>query len=65
MLPEEVLKARLALGLTVEEFARIMNVSTVAVKYWESGHRRMQGSSIQLLKIYLEFRGLAPHVLRG
>ena len=63
MLPEEVMQARLTLGLTVEEFSRVMNVSIVAVRYWESGHRRIQGPAIQLLKIYLQFRGLAPMLL--
>ena len=43
MMPEEITRMRTELGLSVEEFARVMGVSIAAVRYWDSGQRRIQG----------------------
>lgn len=44
-------KARVATGLTQEEFAQALGVSRPSVAAWENGYREPQGAALTLLRI--------------
>lgn len=50
MTPEQILQARLKLGLSQSAFAELMLVSARTVKYWESGERNPSKLAVQRMK---------------
>jgi len=54
MTGEELRRARLALGLTLDEFARLVRVSSGrTVRKWEDGEREVPGPVAVLTEIFL------------
>lgn len=60
---QELKNARASLNLTVEQFAKVMNVTPSAVSLWENGQRTPQGPALQLLRVILKYPGLIGELL--
>lgn len=56
-----VVKARLKVGLSQAEFAKLLGVSKRTLQEWEQGRRQPTGAAQSLLKIAVE----RPDVLRA
>jgi transcriptional regulator with XRE-family HTH domain len=54
MSAERVLKVRRLTGLTQQEFAKILNVSSGTVAMWEMGKRNPTEKSLRKLKRFME-----------
>ena len=54
---------RLSLHLTVDQFAKVMNVTPSAVSLWENGQRTPQGPALQLLRVIMKYPGLIQELL--
>lgn len=48
--PEQILAIRNALGMTQEEFARVMGTTTTSISRWERGISNPSKMAIKLLK---------------
>jgi putative transcriptional regulator len=55
-----VVKARLKVGLSQAEFAKLLGVSKRTLQEWEQGRRQPTGAAQSLLKIAVE----RPDILR-
>jgi DNA-binding transcriptional regulator YiaG len=58
MTPDEVRRARKALGLSQSKFAALLGVHLVTVKKWETGAQGLRTTSERLIRLLTE-RGTA------
>lgn len=58
MKPDEIREARVTLGLTQVEMARVMGVDVMTISRWEVGGRNPQRLAVRLIEAYL--RGDRP-----
>src|SRR5438105_9304773 len=49
---EELMKLRLAGGMSQAVFARLLNVSTKTVQNWEQGHRKPSQAALRLIQVF-------------
>jgi putative transcriptional regulator len=49
---EELMKLRLARGMSQAIFARLLNVSTKTVQSWEQGHRKPSQAALRLIQVF-------------
>jgi DNA-binding transcriptional regulator YiaG len=54
MTPEEVRRARKALGLSQSRFAALLGVHVVTVKKWETGAQGLRATSERLIRLLVE-----------
>jgi len=54
MTPDEVHRARKALGLSQSKFAALLGVHLVTVKKWETGAQGMRATADRLIRLLLE-----------
>lgn len=55
--PPKIKKIRLASGVSQSVFAKILNVSSAAIKQWERGERKPSGPALKLLNL-VEAKGI-------
>jgi DNA-binding transcriptional regulator YiaG len=53
--PEDVIKIRKSLGYSVEQFAKLVDVSFETVRSWESGRRGCKGPAALLIRLLSEY----------
>lgn len=53
----KIKKIRLSSGVSQAVFAKILNVSSAAIKQWERGERKPSGSALKLLNL-VEAKGI-------
>ena len=63
MTPSEITGLRYKLMLTVQEFARVMNVTDIAVRHWETGKREPQGPALRLMQVLAKYPRLVQEYL--
>ena len=49
---EELMKIRLASGMSQASFARLLNVSTKTVQSWEHGDRKPSHAALRLIQVF-------------
>jgi len=49
---EELIKIRLASGMSQASFARLLNVSTKTVQSWEHGDRKPSHAALRLIQVF-------------
>ncbi len=49
---EELVKIRLASGMSQAVFARLLNVSPKTVQSWEQGHRKPSQAALRLIQVF-------------
>ena len=62
---EEIRKVRKSLGLTQDRFAVIVGEGLAAVRSWEQGARRPNGSASKLIRMLKSHPELAPELVRA
>src|SRR5262249_9647058 len=66
MTPDEVRRARKALGLSQSKFAELLGVHLVTVKKWETGAQGLRTTSERLIRVLIAQRATArPKSRRG
>ena len=60
MTPDEVRRARRALGLSQSRFAELLGVHHVTVKKWETGAQGMRATADRLIRLLVEQKKAAP-----
>jgi DNA-binding transcriptional regulator YiaG len=64
MTPDEVRRARKALGLSQSKFAELLGVHLVTVKKWETGAQGLRTTSERLIRLLAERRTARPKAHR-
>ena len=54
MTPDEVRRARKALGLSQSKFAALLGVHVVTVKKWETGAQGMRATADRLIRLLMQ-----------
>jgi len=65
MTPDEVRRARKALGLSQLKFAALLGVHPVTVKKWETRAQGLRTTSERLIRLLVAQRAARPKARRG